>query len=102
MGIEAVVSGYIVMLDIADMEPNLQAIRKYPFDIEYPFIDIFWGGSPAQFFQPVIGFTGSLRPRQMTLATPPRSLHIWPEHSRDRLRPMAASKSTSGISTSSG
>ncbi len=43
------------------MQQNLQAIASYAFDDPYPFTTIFWGGTPARYFCPLIGLTGSYR-----------------------------------------
>jgi hypothetical protein len=61
MSHRSIVSGYIVAWGEKYMEQNLQAIATYPFDDPYPFTNIFWGGTPARYFYPLIGLTGSYR-----------------------------------------
>jgi hypothetical protein len=61
MGHMSVVSGYVVARGEQYMEQNLRAIATYPFDDPYPFTNIFWGGSSARYFYPLIGLTGSYR-----------------------------------------
>lgn len=59
MGSQSIVHGYILERDTRYMTENRLAIGSYDFDERYPFTNIFWGGSPNQYFFPVIGFTGS-------------------------------------------
>lgn len=56
----SIVFGYIICRDYS-MQANLQAISRFDFDEKYPFTNIFWGDSPAQYFLPTIGFTGSYK-----------------------------------------
>jgi hypothetical protein len=40
---------------------NERALAAFPYDERYPFTDIFWAHSPAQYQTPVIGFAGSYK-----------------------------------------
>jgi len=40
---------------------NERAIAAFTYDEKYPFNNIFWANSPAQYFTPVIGFAGSYK-----------------------------------------
>jgi hypothetical protein len=68
MGNPAIVNGYIGLHfngtnvhEDAFIEEHRQIIAKFPFDDKYPFANIFWIDSPAKYFYPVIGFTGSFK-----------------------------------------
>ena len=61
MGLESIVFGYIMVPNRDYIEHNRQAIAAFPFDKEYPFTNIFWLDSPAQYYFPLIGMTGSYK-----------------------------------------
>ncbi len=58
---ESIVSGFIQLSSPSLLQKNVEEIKKYPFDEAYPFTNIFWGHSSAQYGLPVIGFTGSYK-----------------------------------------
>lgn len=60
MGHQSIVSGYILEKS-ANREQNRTAIAHFTFDEKYPFSNIFWNDSPANFDTYIIGFTGSYR-----------------------------------------
>ena len=67
MGNDSVVSGYIKIFDkqrqwnSGGREQTQQIINSYAYDEVWPFTNIFWCDSPAQYFSPVVGFAGSYK-----------------------------------------
>jgi hypothetical protein len=70
MGCDSIVTGYIQSWGRSRAEQNTmdefwaynqEVIATYPFDTAYPFTNIFWCDSPAQYFRPLIGFVGSYK-----------------------------------------
>lgn len=59
MGHDSVVSGFIKIRDHQFMEQAQKAINSFEFDSVWPFTNIFWCDSAAQYSFPVIGFVGS-------------------------------------------
>lgn len=43
------------------LQDAMHTINAFEFDEVYPFTNIFWGGSPAQYFLPVVIFGGSYK-----------------------------------------
>jgi hypothetical protein len=62
MGTQSVVTGYISLRSHESVEPAREVIATYPdYDAVWPFTNIFWADSPAQYFSPVVGFAGSYK-----------------------------------------
>ncbi len=62
MGHQSCISGYILQRDDRrSIEHNRGAVAAYPFDEVFPFTNIFWFDSPADYFFPLIGLTGSYK-----------------------------------------
>ena len=58
---ESVVCGYIKLRSHDALPAAMAAIGGFAFDEVYPFTNIFWGGSTAEYGYPVIGFAGSYK-----------------------------------------
>lgn len=60
MGSESIVSGHIQIRGA--VEETKAAINSFDFfDEKWPFTNIFWCDSPAQYLCPVVGFAGSYK-----------------------------------------
>lgn len=60
MGNQSIVSGYISIFGgESSIEETRQAIATHPFDRVWPFTNIFWCDSPAQYDGAVVVFGGS-------------------------------------------
>lgn len=60
MGNTSIVSGFIQLAGGASMERTRAAISAFEFDEAWPFTNIFWCDSPAQ-YDPVVGFAGAYK-----------------------------------------
>ncbi|GMA15015.1 hypothetical protein E5F05_12005 [Deinococcus metallilatus] len=61
MGQRSVVYGYINARSNADIEVNLQALARFPFDELYPFRNNFWVESAPKYQYPSIFFGGTYK-----------------------------------------
>lgn len=61
MGNQTFVYGWIDALSRENEDFNREALLAFPYDDVYPFKNIFWMDSPAQYRGPIIFFGGSYK-----------------------------------------
>lgn len=61
MGHVSIVSGFISISPRGSLERTREAINAFEFDEVWPFSNIFYCESPAQYSHPVVGFAGSYK-----------------------------------------
>lgn len=61
MGHASIVNGFIIIRSHELMEQTKGTINSFDFDEVWPFTNIFWCDSPAQYSNPVVGFGGSYK-----------------------------------------